>query len=695
MKKLIILLLFFFLFITAYSQDHSVQPGLIERGTSTGQVATWDPVKMRWVPGAVSETDPLFAVSAAASVTTTTISNANTAFGWGDHATAGYLSAETDPIFSASTAAGITTTNTANWQAGYQGWIDIYRCGFLNTTETSISFNDADYTFTLTDAGAGWSYYRAGIKYTISGTKTVTIGAPPSTDTYYIYIDGTDGTLLTSTSAWTLTDSKIPVAIVYWNDANTPKYMLADERHTIAIDRRIHLYEHASEGTQWISGTALTTLVANTDDNVSKRPTIAETVIADEDLFHTLSTLTPTGAPYTASDYHVAYRTGGTTWTWALSAMPFLYSSTGTIYWDNGGTMTEGTGGSGGNARYYNAYLLCTNQAGAARFTWVNGRGAYTTQALAQAENPLTWDWTGLNINEAVIVWQVTFAIDGTYTSAGKCVYKTKKQVNATVSQVAVSSNYDHNTLAGLQGGTTNEYYHLTAGQNTLVDTSTYLQTKALTTSQLATKANTSHTQSWSSITDQPATYTPTADYAGNTSLVTLGTVTTGTWSATTVDVAHGGTGTTTITGIVKGNGTSAFTAATAGTDYVSPADKLPLYGVAVDSTLINTTMKFPLGYSHGIVIDTIVAFVTTSTIGGTASVTAMLYYSTDQSGATTPTTVASAGSAVTTNTTVTKTHGASIENATIPNGNIIWMKFSKATTKPRNFVLQIIGHKQ
>lgn len=38
-----------------------------------------------------------------------------------------------------------------------------------------------------------------------------------------------------------------------------------------------------------------------------------------------------------------------------------------------------------------------------------------------------------------------------------------------------------------------------------------------------------------------------------------------------TLPVANGGTGATTITGIVKGSGTSAFAAATAGTDYVAP----------------------------------------------------------------------------------------------------------------------------
>ena len=38
------------------------------------------------------------------------------------------------------------------------------------------------------------------------------------------------------------------------------------------------------------------------------------------------------------------------------------------------------------------------------------------------------------------------------------------------------------------------------------------------------------------------------------------------------LDVPHGGTGVATLTGLAKGNGTSAFSAASAGTDYVAPA---------------------------------------------------------------------------------------------------------------------------
>lgn len=53
-------------------------------------------------------------------------------------------------------------------------------------------------------------------------------------------------------------------------------------------------------------------------------------------------------------------------------------------------------------------------------------------------------------------------------------------------------------------------------------------------------------------------------------SLTSVGTIGTGVWNGSTIAVAYGGTGATTLTGIIKGNGTSAFTAAVEGTDYLS-----------------------------------------------------------------------------------------------------------------------------
>jgi hypothetical protein len=63
--------------------------------------------------------------------------------------------------------------------------------------------------------------------------------------------------------------------------------------------------------------------------------------------------------------------------------------------------------------------------------------------------------------------------------------------------------------------------------------------------------------------------------------------------SGTAVTVAQGGTGATTLTGVLKGNGTSAFTAATAGTDYQAPIT-LTTTGTSGAATFASNTLNIP-----------------------------------------------------------------------------------------------------
>lgn len=61
------------------------------------------------------------------------------------------------------------------------------------------------------------------------------------------------------------------------------------------------------------------------------------------------------------------------------------------------------------------------------------------------------------------------------------------------------------------------------------------------------------------------------ATYVGQSSITTLGTITTGTWNGAAISVAYGGLGlTAAVTGLLKGNGSS-YSAAVAGTDYLAP----------------------------------------------------------------------------------------------------------------------------
>ena len=77
-----------------------------------------------------------------------------------------------------------------------------------------------------------------------------------------------------------------------------------------------------------------------------------------------------------------------------------------------------------------------------------------------------------------------------------------------------------------------------------------------------------------------------TARLSGSyTGITGVGTLTAGSWTASTIGVAYGGTGATTLTGYVKGSGTSAFTASTT----VPTTD---LSGTITNAQLANSTIS-------------------------------------------------------------------------------------------------------
>lgn len=118
----------------------------------------------------------------------------------------------------------------------------------------------------------------------------------------------------------------------------------------------------------------------------------------------------------------------------------------------------------------------------------------------------------------------------------------------------------------------------------------------------------------------------PTADGTANKAITTNGS---GTLSFGTVGVAGGGTGATTLTGIVKGNGTSAFTAATAGTDYVAP-------GTATTFTALQTfsgsTSVAATKLTNAKEVATVSATAATGTINYDVTTQSVLYYTSNAS---------------------------------------------------------------
>jgi hypothetical protein len=93
-----------------------------------------------------------------------------------------------------------------------------------------------------------------------------------------------------------------------------------------------------------------------------------------------------------------------------------------------------------------------------------------------------------------------------------------------------------------------------------------------------------------------------------------------------TLPVANGGSGATTLTGVLKGTGTTAFEAATAGTDYVAPATATTF---TATQTFTGSTSVLSAIFQDSAEVITIVASAATGALTYDVSSQSVLYYTT------------------------------------------------------------------
>lgn len=96
-----------------------------------------------------------------------------------------------------------------------------------------------------------------------------------------------------------------------------------------------------------------------------------------------------------------------------------------------------------------------------------------------------------------------------------------------------------------------------------------------------------------------------------------------------TLPVGNGGTGATTLTGVLKGNGASAFSAATAGTDFVAPGTATTF---TAKQTFTGSTSVLASKLVNALETVTISAAAATGTINYDVTTQSVLYYTTNAS---------------------------------------------------------------
>lgn len=246
----------------------------------------------------------------------------------------------------------------------------------------------------------------------------------------------------------------------------------------------------------YAAGGALTGPTVASSTNANKTCAVAITTIFDEDIKNTAGPIVA-GNGSSDTNYTVCYRTSLTNWEWARSVMPFKYLAAAAIQYDLNGVMTPAGAGGGGSTRWVNYYMLATNFNGQESIFWIPGRAAFTSLALANGEDFSTFGITAFPAIEAVVIWRFTWDTNG--TGLGLCrLAQTPVRVSSNIISSTAAVAGIHNGLAGIQGGTVDELYHLTAAEyagtgtgNFVRGTSPTLITPALGTPSSGNLSNT------------------------------------------------------------------------------------------------------------------------------------------------------------------------------------------------------------
>jgi hypothetical protein len=215
-----------------------------------------------------------------------------------------------------------------------------------------------------------------------------------------------------------------------------------------------------------------------------------------------------------------------------------------------------------------------------------------------------------------------------TQTLTNKTVALGSNTVSGTLAQFNTAvTDADLVSLAGTET-LTNKTVNLTS--NTLTGTTAQFNT-ALSDGDFATLAGT-ETLTNKTLTSPtlttPALGTPASGTLTNCTFPTLNQNTTGTAAglSSTLVVGSGGTGATTLTGVIKGNGTSAITAATAGTDYVAPGTATTF---TAKQSFNGATAALAASFKNAVELSTHTASAPTSTIQYDVTTQSVHYYTT------------------------------------------------------------------
>lgn len=366
---------------------------------------------------------------------------------------------------SVSSSSGIYTINSSN----SVNTDTLEPDGFVNRTDSVISFTDGSRQFTIQPQSPAASYviYNNGIKITKNSSESINL--PNTTALYFIHFDKDDNSLSYKTTGFNF-ETDIPIAQVYWNaDAGKSVYF-GEERHGIRMDTSTHKYLHNVFGTQYVNGLSISNYTTGGDGSNNSDATIAigDGLIYDEDIEVNITNDASPSNPFEQILYPIAqipvYYKNGSNGAWTdtvANNYPLKVGTTAQYNLLSGGVWSASNSDNPSNNRYIASWICATSQEHAPVITIMGQR---IDSSLEQAKSNNAWsdlNLTGLPIVELRPLYRLIYDTKSSFANSAKAFLVDVLDIRGHVDTVSGTTQNDHGSLYGLADDDHLQYVHI------------------------------------------------------------------------------------------------------------------------------------------------------------------------------------------------------------------------------------------
>jgi len=298
--------------------------------------------------------------------------------------------------------------------------------GFLNNTDSEISFNDGTLTFSIEPVGDSFSFWNRGKRFDRDSADTVAI--TDTEGTWFIYYNSS-GVLTASQTIWDF-ETDVFVSVLYWDATNNKAIWMLDERHGVAMDWSTHQYLHRTRFTQIddpYEDFPLGDYISQGDGSLDTHAqfSLGNGTIHDEDLAHAITnSATPTN-PFEQKLSTVAYiplyYVSGASDVRKISAtaFPVSYDGVNPIDYNYFNTSTELFSlENAADGEYLNMFYFATNNIDEP-IVGILGRVASTNVASVLNEQA-TDVLEQFPFQEYTLLYRIIYKTDSNYTNTPK-----------------------------------------------------------------------------------------------------------------------------------------------------------------------------------------------------------------------------------------------------------------------------------